>query len=46
MDPDQLSRPPVRVTLPDASAPTSAALEEIYYPQVDDIISVIRDVTA
>ncbi len=43
---DQMLRPPVRITLPDASAPTSKVLEEIYYPQVDDVISVVRDLTA
>ena len=46
LSPDQLSHPPVRVTLPDASAPTSKVLEEIYYPQVNDVISVVRDLTA
>lgn len=36
-----LDRPPVRVTLPDASAPTSKALEDIYYPGVDDVADAV-----
>ena len=31
--------PPLRITLPDAPAPTSAALEARYYPDVDSIVS-------
>lgn len=32
---------PLRITLPDAPAPTSAALEALYYPSVDSIVSRI-----
>lgn len=34
---------PVRITLPDAPAPTSRALEENYYPTTERVISAIRD---
>ncbi len=32
---------PLRITLPDAPAPTSAALEALYYPSVESIVSRI-----
>jgi acetoin:2,6-dichlorophenolindophenol oxidoreductase subunit beta len=32
---------PLRLTLPDAPAPTSAALERLYYPQADAIVARI-----
>lgn len=32
-----LYSPPMRVTLPDAPAPTSSVLEKIYYPSVDTV---------
>jgi acetoin:2,6-dichlorophenolindophenol oxidoreductase subunit beta len=38
LDPRQLRARPVRVTLPDAPAPTSAPLERGYYPTVEDVI--------
>jgi pyruvate dehydrogenase E1 component beta subunit len=34
----QLIARPIRITLPDSPAPTSRALEEIYYPTVDLIV--------
>lgn len=37
-----LKRPPIRITLPDAPAPTSSALEKIYYTNVDDIINAVK----
>jgi len=33
---------PVRVTLPDAPAPTSRVLEKIYYPDVDRVVAAAR----
>lgn len=33
---------PVRVTLPDAPAPTSKVLEDIYYPKAADIVARVR----
>lgn len=39
VSPRSLRCPPVRVTLPDAPAPTSRVLEEIYYPSVDKVVS-------
>jgi len=33
---------PARVTLPDAPAPTSRALEETYYPTVDTVVDAVR----
>ncbi|HEU4681600.1 MAG TPA: transketolase C-terminal domain-containing protein, partial [Gemmatimonadales bacterium] len=38
VEPARLRARPVRVTLPDAPAPTSAPLERIYYPTVDDVV--------
>ena len=38
-----LCSPPVRVTLPDAPAPTSSALEKIYYPSVDKVLAAARE---
>ncbi|EKE00938.1 MAG: hypothetical protein ACD_21C00250G0011 [uncultured bacterium] len=34
---------PLRITLPDAPAPTSLKLEEIYYPSVDGIVKKIKE---
>lgn len=36
-------RPPRRLTLPDAPAPTSQALEKIYYPQAADVKSAVMN---
>jgi acetoin:2,6-dichlorophenolindophenol oxidoreductase subunit beta len=33
---------PLRITLPDAPAPTSCKLEEIYYPSVDSVVNKIK----
>lgn len=33
-----LRSPPVRLTLPDAPAPTSAPLESVYYTKVEDVV--------
>jgi pyruvate/2-oxoglutarate/acetoin dehydrogenase E1 component len=38
LDPTRLRARPVRVTLPDAPAPTSAPIERGYYPTVDDVV--------
>jgi pyruvate dehydrogenase E1 component beta subunit len=34
--------PPKRITLPEAPAPTSRALEDIYYPKADDLCDAVR----
>jgi pyruvate/2-oxoglutarate/acetoin dehydrogenase E1 component len=34
---------PLRITLPDAPAPTSIKLEEVYYPSVDDIVKKVKE---
>jgi pyruvate dehydrogenase E1 component beta subunit len=39
-----LKAPVVRVSLPDAPAPSSSALEKIYYPRAEDLVSSIRKV--
>ncbi len=33
---------PLRITLPDAPAPTSAVLEKAYYPSVESIVTIIH----
>ena len=38
---DVLDSSPIRVTLPDASAPASKHLEDIYYPSVNDVADVV-----
>jgi pyruvate/2-oxoglutarate/acetoin dehydrogenase E1 component len=38
---DVLDSSPIRVTLPDASAPASKLLEDIYYPGVNDVADVV-----
>jgi len=43
VDADVLDSSPVRVTLPDASAPASRALEDIYYPGVNDVVGAVRE---
>ena len=42
LPPSKLKSSPRRVTLPDAPAPCSPALEKIYYPNVDGILSIIK----
>ncbi len=37
-----LIRPPIRVTLPDAPAPTSRNLESLYYPAVTQVVSAAQ----
>jgi len=39
-----LKAPIVRVSLPDAPAPASSALEKVYYPDAKDIISAVKKV--
>jgi pyruvate dehydrogenase E1 component beta subunit len=41
--PATLKRAPRRLTLPDAPAPTSRALEQIYYPTAEDIMRAVGD---
>lgn len=36
--PSSLRKPPSRLTLPDAPAPTSCVLERLYYPTADDAV--------
>jgi pyruvate dehydrogenase E1 component beta subunit len=38
-----LRAPIKRVTLPDAPAPASRALEEVYYPNADNIVQAVKD---
>lgn len=38
----KLKARPLRITLPDAPAPTSRTLEDIYYPKVESIVSSIK----
>jgi pyruvate/2-oxoglutarate/acetoin dehydrogenase E1 component len=37
--PNELKASPIRITLPDAPAPTSRVLEKIYYPDVDRVVA-------
>jgi pyruvate dehydrogenase E1 component beta subunit len=37
-----LSRPPIRIALPDAPAPTARVLEKEYYTSVEHIVSEVR----
>jgi acetoin:2,6-dichlorophenolindophenol oxidoreductase subunit beta len=39
-----LRRRPKRITLPDAPAPTSKPLEDIYYPQLRDVTDAVRQI--
>lgn len=39
-----LKAPVTRVTLPDTPVPSSSALEEVFYPKAEDIISAVRKV--
>ncbi len=38
-----LKRPPRRVTLPDAPAPSSVALERLYYPTANSVVTAARE---
>jgi len=40
----RLKAPIMRVSLPDAPAPASSALEEVYYPKAQDIILAIKKI--
>lgn len=40
--PGALRRSPVRITLPDAPAPTSRLLEAIYYPDASTVVTAVR----
>lgn len=42
LEPSAFRTRPIRVALPDAPAPTSRALEEIYYPDRDTVIAAAR----
>lgn len=42
IDPISLKSSPLRVTLPDAPAPASSALEKIYYTSADDVAAAVR----
>ena len=46
LDPRQWKAKPARVTLTDAPAPTSAALEKLYYPTVEDVCRTARAVVS
>ncbi|PIP19971.1 MAG: hypothetical protein COX41_00025 [Candidatus Omnitrophica bacterium CG23_combo_of_CG06-09_8_20_14_all_41_10] len=39
-----LKAPIKRITLPDAPAPASSALEDVYYPKVKDIYKAVIEV--
>jgi len=39
IEPASMRKSPVRVTLPDAPAPTSRVLEKKYYTTADDVVS-------
>ncbi|MGZ8189887.1 MAG: alpha-ketoacid dehydrogenase subunit beta [Methylococcaceae bacterium] len=39
---DTLKKPPIRITLPDAPAPTSRVLEKAYYPSVEMVVNRIK----
>jgi pyruvate dehydrogenase E1 component beta subunit len=41
---DSLKAPIVRVALPDTHAPTSSALEALFYPDDDDVVEAVRTV--
>lgn len=40
VSPADLKASPARITLPDAPAPTSRVLEEIYYPSLDQVVAM------
>lgn len=44
--PTALLRPPARLTLPDAPAPTAKILEQAYYTQVSDIVKMAKNLVA
>lgn len=44
--PMHILKSPVRITLPDAPAPTARILEDIYYPKVEQIVSVAKQLVS
>ena len=46
VSPASLRASPVRITLPDAPAPTSRALEQIYYPDAETVTDSVRSMLA
>ena len=46
VEPSRWRSAPARITLPDCPAPTSSALEAIYYPTVDDIVTKVQELVA
>lgn len=44
LPPGVLRATPARITLPDAPAPTSRALEKIYYPTTDTLVARVREI--
>jgi len=42
VDPRQVKKMPVRLCLPDAPAPTSGPLEQVYYTKVGDVVEAAR----
>lgn len=43
---DTLKKPPVRVTLPSAPAPTARVLEQAYYPTIDTVVAKAKELLA
>jgi len=41
---EAMKAPPVRVSLPDVPAPAGRALEQAYYPKVDDMVKAVKQV--
>jgi pyruvate dehydrogenase E1 component beta subunit len=41
---DCLNKPPVRIALPDAPAPTSRVLEKAYYTTIDDVVNTVKNI--
>jgi len=46
LGPQALRSKPVRIALPDAPAPTSRPLENLYYPKVNDVVRAARTVVS
>ena len=42
IDPRLIKKPPKRLTLPDAPAPTSHVLEDEYYVKVSDVVEAVK----
>jgi len=36
--------PPLRIVLPDATAPTSKVLEKAYYSSIDDVVRAVKKI--